>query len=61
MEELLRPFNGGVLAYTGMEVLPPFIAYAPASLGEEGRHGQLAGYRRHLERHALKSKALFKD
>jgi NAD(P)H dehydrogenase (quinone) len=61
VEEFLRPFNGGVLAYTGMEVLSPFIAYAPASLGEEGRHGQLAEYRRHLERHALRRGVHFKD
>jgi len=54
VEEFLRPFSGGALAYTGMEVLPPFIAYAPASLGEEGRRGQLAEYRRHLELRALR-------
>lgn len=53
VEEFLRPFTGGVLAYTGMDVLPSFIAYAPARLGQEARRNQLAGYRRHLERYAL--------
>jgi NAD(P)H dehydrogenase (quinone) len=53
VEEFLRPFSGGVLAYTGMNVLPSFIAYAPASRGDEGRRAQLADYRRHLERYAL--------
>jgi putative NADPH-quinone reductase len=53
IEEFLRPFNGGVLAFTGMEVLPPFIAFAPASRSGEGRKDQLREYRGHLEQHVL--------
>jgi putative NADPH-quinone reductase len=51
--EILRPFSGGVLGFVGLHVLPPFIAYAPASVGDEGRRAQLADYRRHLNRHVI--------
>lgn len=49
VEEFLRPFTGGVLRYTGMEVLPAFGAYAPAALPPPEREAELARYRAHLE------------
>ncbi|CAN7772596.1 NAD(P)H-dependent oxidoreductase [Variovorax sp. LjRoot290] len=51
IEEFLKPFTGGVLSFVGLEVLPAFVAYAPASLSPEGREAQLGDYRAHLLTH----------
>lgn len=44
IDEFMRPFAGGVLKFTGMNVLLPFVAYAPASLDERGRRTQIKKY-----------------
>jgi putative NADPH-quinone reductase len=41
VEEFLRPFSGGVLAFCGFEVLDPFITYAAASIGNDGRLAEI--------------------
>lgn len=48
VDEFMRPFSGGVLKFTGMQVLPPFISYAPASLDEDGRRSQILQYEHRL-------------
>lgn len=51
LQDMLRPILRGTLAYTGMSVLPPFVAYhVPYVTGEE-RSAMLEEYRRRL--HAL--------
>jgi NAD(P)H dehydrogenase (quinone) len=42
LEHVLHPLLYGTLAYTGMEVLEPFIAYAADSVDDEARAGYLA-------------------
>jgi NAD(P)H dehydrogenase (quinone) len=49
VEEFLRPFSGGVLAFSGLEVLPPFISYAVNGAGEEGRRAELRRLEAHLD------------
>jgi putative NADPH-quinone reductase len=41
VEQFLKPFVGGVLAYCGMGVLDPFIAYAVGRMNEGGRRTTL--------------------
>lgn len=51
LQDMLRPILRGTLAYSGMSVLPPFVAYhVPYVTGEE-RSAMLEDYRRRL--HAL--------
>jgi putative NADPH-quinone reductase len=45
MDEFLKPFSGGVLRFVGLEVLPPHIAYAVATMDAEGRTRQIDTYR----------------
>jgi NAD(P)H dehydrogenase (quinone) len=52
IDEILRPFSGGVLGYVGLQVLPPFIAYAAGNVSAEGRRAQLEAYRAHLRQQA---------
>ncbi|NVH75762.1 NAD(P)H-dependent oxidoreductase [Paraburkholderia sp. JPY432] len=54
VDEFMRPFSGGVLKFTGMQVLPPFIAYAPASLDEAGRRSQILQYEYRLTAVAMR-------
>lgn len=54
VDEFMRPFSGGVLKFTGMQVLPPFIAYAPASLDEAGRRSQILQYEHRLNSLAMR-------
>ncbi|BEU28460.1 NAD(P)H-dependent oxidoreductase [Paraburkholderia sp. 22B1P] len=49
-QEFMRPFSGGVLQFVGFDVLPPFVAYAPASLDHAGRSSQLESFKAHLMR-----------
>lgn len=49
VDQFLRPFNGGILRFVGMEVLPAFVAHAPATLDESGRSGLLESYGRRLQ------------
>lgn len=48
MLELLAPLHRGVLAFTGMTVLPPFAAYHVPYAGDEGRAAMLRDWQRHL-------------
>jgi NAD(P)H dehydrogenase (quinone) len=45
---LLWPVHNGLLRYAGMDVLTPFISFAPESIGEEGRRATLEAYDQHL-------------
>ena len=49
LEHVLHPLLHGTLAYTGMTVLDPFIAYAADSVDEMARASYLAGLRARLE------------
>lgn len=48
MEALLWPIHQGILAYVGLEVLPPFIAYHVPYVSEVARWGYLKEYFQHL-------------
>jgi NAD(P)H dehydrogenase (quinone) len=45
---VLRPVTYGTLAYCGMQVLEPFIAYGADEVGDETRAGYLAALRARL-------------
>lgn len=45
---LLAPLHRGVLAFTGMQVLPPFVAYHVPYAGVQGRTAMLAQYQDYL-------------
>jgi len=47
-EQILFPINHGILYFVGMEVLPPFIAWSPAGVGDEGRQQYLEAYKQRL-------------
>jgi len=46
---VLWPVHNGLLRYSGFDVLPPFIAYMPGRLGDDGRRACLEAYRKRLE------------
>lgn len=48
IEKILFAINHGILHFVGMEVLPPFIAWSPARVGDEGRQKYLEDYRQRL-------------
>lgn len=48
LEEMLRPLLRGTLAYTGMSVLPPFVAYHVPYISEQQRKDWLENYRQRL-------------
>jgi len=51
--DVLRPINHGILGFCGFDVVEPFLAYAPARIGQQGRDGifaEYAGRLRHIER-----------
>lgn len=48
IDMLLFPIQHGMLYYVGMEVLPPFIAYAPAKAAPEQRAQYMDAYRERL-------------
>lgn len=48
LEEMLRPLLRGTLAYTGMSVLPPFVAYHVPYISEQQRKDLLENYRQRL-------------
>jgi NAD(P)H dehydrogenase (quinone) len=49
LNEILFPINHGILRFTGFDILPPFVAWAPARIGEEVRRQYLGEYRRRLD------------
>lgn len=53
IDMLLFPIQHGILYYTGMEVLPPFIAYAPGVVSAEEREGYKAALVERLQSLAL--------
>jgi NAD(P)H dehydrogenase (quinone) len=42
LTQVLHPLLHGTLAYTGMQVIDPFIAYAADSVDQDTRRGYLA-------------------
>ncbi|CAB3793893.1 Glutathione-regulated potassium-efflux system ancillary protein KefF [Paraburkholderia caffeinitolerans] len=48
LEDMLRPILRGTLAYTGMTVLPPFVAWHVPYIKPEQRADMLEQYRRRL-------------
>ncbi|MBT8443522.1 MAG: NAD(P)H-dependent oxidoreductase, partial [Gammaproteobacteria bacterium] len=52
LERVLWPLHAGVLGLCGFDVLPPFVAWAPAWAGDEEREALLTNYAdrlRHIE------------
>lgn len=48
IDTILYPIQHGMLYFCGMQVLPPFISYAPARSSEEERALELLRYEEHL-------------
>lgn len=46
---VLWPIHNGLLRYSGFDVLPPFIAYMPGRVGEDGRKAYLQAYGKRLQ------------
>jgi NAD(P)H dehydrogenase (quinone) len=44
-DTLLYPINHGIFRFVGFDVLPPFVAWGPARVGEERRRAYLDAYR----------------
>jgi NAD(P)H dehydrogenase (quinone) len=49
IEGILKPANRGVFEYLGMEVLPPFVAYAAPRVDDDARHAYLDAWSRRLK------------
>lgn len=49
INDILYPVQFGALRFTGFEVLEPFIAWAPAHIGQDGREQQLDAYEARLK------------
>lgn len=49
MDLLLRPIMQGMLAYVGLTVLPPFIAYHVPYISDDARREVLDNYQQHLQ------------
>ncbi|MNN38286.1 Glutathione-regulated potassium-efflux system ancillary protein KefF [compost metagenome] len=49
LEDMLRPILRGTLAYTGMQVLPPFIAWHVPYISNDAREGFLRDYQARLQ------------
>ncbi|MER3553763.1 MAG: flavodoxin family protein [Meiothermus sp.] len=47
---VLEPLHYGVLAFCGLEVLPPFIVYGPEEMSDDERYEALEDYRKYLGR-----------
>lgn len=45
---ILFPIQHGILYFVGFDVLPPFIAYSAAHIGDEGRKAYLEAYKQRL-------------
>lgn len=48
MDQVLNPIQHGILYFCGFEVLPPFVAYAPAHATKEERTALLQRFEKHL-------------
>ncbi|WP_137888406.1 NAD(P)H-dependent oxidoreductase [Pseudomonas sp. 2FE] len=49
LEDMLRPILRGTLAYVGLDVLPPFVAWHVPYISAEAREDFLKSYRQRLE------------
>ncbi|MCY1345073.1 Glutathione-regulated potassium-efflux system ancillary protein KefF [compost metagenome] len=49
LEDMLRPLLRGTLAYVGMDVLPPFVAWHVPYISNDARQDFLRGYQARLE------------
>lgn len=49
LEDMLRPILRGTLAYVGLDVLPPFVAWHVPYISDEARQGLLVSYRQRLK------------
>ncbi|SDI62683.1 NAD(P)H-dependent oxidoreductase [Pseudomonas panipatensis] len=49
LEDMLRPILRGTLAYTGMAVLPPFVAWHVPYIGNDARQDFLRQYQERLQ------------
>lgn len=48
IDALLKPINYNTLRFVGLDVLPPFISWAPGSIDEVGRNSIIREYRERL-------------
>ncbi|ATB43107.1 NAD(P)H oxidoreductase YRKL [Cystobacter fuscus] len=48
LEQLLLPIHHGIFRFTGLDVLPPFVAWSVAHVGEEARARYLEAYGQRL-------------
>lgn len=48
LDVILWPLQNGTLAYTGFDVLPPFVAYSVSFVGDADRQGYFAAYEERL-------------
>lgn len=48
LDQILFPIQHGIFYFTGMTVLPPFIAYSPARKSDEERSAMLQDYQTYL-------------
>ena len=48
IHDILFPINHGILRFTGFDVLPPFIVWAPVRASDEQRRQYLEAYRHRL-------------
>lgn len=48
LDTILFPIHHGMFYFTGMTVLPPFIAFSPARLSDEERKAELLRFKNHL-------------
>ena len=48
VDKLLQPMQYNILRFVGLDVLPPFISWAPGSVDDAARKAQLAEYARRL-------------
>ena len=49
LDTILFPINHGMLYFTGMQVLPPYISYSPARLNKEELESELDNYKNYLD------------
>jgi NAD(P)H dehydrogenase (quinone) len=59
LESILFPIHHGMLYFTGMTVLPPFISFSPARLDDEQRIQEIKRYKKYLSE-IKKSKPIYK-
>jgi len=46
---LLNPINHGILRFCGFDVLPPYVVWAPARIGDDGRQEYLDAFSARLQ------------